>query len=92
MADWSVALAGANGDGLSLRTWMGLLARMRPGFTEFVVHPGYGDDELSRISRYVSERDAEREILTSEDFKRTLFASVRLASYIDMPRKAQKGG
>ncbi len=92
LADWSVALAGANGDSISPAVWTSLVARLRPGFTEFVVHPGYGDEELSRISRYVSERDAERKILTSESFKRALLSHVRLASYNDMPRQAAKGG
>jgi hypothetical protein len=92
LTDWSIALAGTNGDGPSLPVWISLLAQVRPGFSELVVHPGYGDDELRRISRYVGERDAERRILTSEAFKEALFSSVSLASYHDMPQQARKEG
>jgi hypothetical protein len=88
MPDWSVALAHAGSAYISLPVWVNLLARMPPGVSEFVVHPGYGDAQLQDLSGYVGERDLERKILTSEVFKNALFSTVRLASYHDIPLKA----
>ncbi len=77
---------------ISLPAWTNLLKRLPSGISEFVVHPGYGDAQLRRVSGYVGERDSERKILLSEVFREALDSAVQSASYYDIPLKEQRGG
>jgi predicted glycoside hydrolase/deacetylase ChbG (UPF0249 family) len=93
MPDRRVAVAPAAGcTSISMSSWMNLLERLPSGVSEFVVHPGYTDGQLRHVSGYVTERDAEREILLSEVFREALNEAVRAASYLDIPLREQKGG
>ncbi len=87
MPDWNVAPSGPT---ISLSGWTKLLAHLPPGVSEFVVHPAYADDHLRRVSRYVDEREKEREILTSDAFREALDSSASLASYCDIPLVKQR--
>ncbi len=92
MPDRRVAVAPSRGCvSISLAAWTNLLRRLPSGLSEFVVHPGYGDAHLRRVSGYVGERDSEREILLSVAFKNILDSTVRLSSYHDIPLKEQGG-
>ena len=52
---------------------------------EFMCHPGYADESLSRASTYSSLREVELEALMSEDFIRVIEAAgVRLVSFRDL--------
>lgn len=57
-----------------------------PGDTlEFMCHPGYADDNLSRVSGYSSLREVELKALMSEDFIRVIEAAgVRSISFRDL--------
>ena len=56
------------------------------GFNEFVVHPGYVDEDLKRWSIYLYEREEELKMLLSEKFKAAILKSdIKLAGYRDIP-------
>ncbi len=59
-----------------------LLRQMPEGTWELVTHPGYSDDGLARLSRLTGSREAEVQVLTSEETRRCLEdGGVGLISY-----------
>jgi predicted glycoside hydrolase/deacetylase ChbG (UPF0249 family) len=88
MPDWHVNLNDmSNKRGLiSIEAWVSLLKNVPIGISEFVVHPAYVYGELKEWSTYVVQREKERKVLTSEQFRDSLLKSnVRLAGYRDIP-------
>ena len=77
---------GARPDTITLRNYVAMLGNLPPGVSEFVVHPGYVDDELRRWSSYLQQRESERGVLLDPAFRSALQASdVSLAGYRDIP-------
>ena len=71
---------------ITVTNYVALLRNLPPGFSEFVSHPGYVDDDLRRWSTYLAQREREREVLLSAEFRSAIEASgVRLAGYRDIP-------
>lgn len=71
---------------ITVTNYLRLLLNLPDGFSEFVAHPGYVDDELRRWSTYLEQREREREVLLSAEFRSALKASdIRLAGYRDIP-------
>ncbi len=61
------------------------ISRLRPGITEFMVHPGLIDDELRRTrTRLVESRVAELKALTSPEVRQTANAGIRLMTFRDL--------
>jgi predicted glycoside hydrolase/deacetylase ChbG (UPF0249 family) len=88
MPDRRIAVTdiGRRTDRISVREYLLMLTNLPPGFSEFVVHPAYVDDELTQWSTYVAPRTLEREVLLSPRFRKGLVSSdVRLAGYRDIP-------
>lgn len=66
--------------------YVSMLRRLPAGVSEFVAHPAYLDDELSRWSTYVEPRVRERQVLLDPEFRRALGESdVRMIGYRDIP-------
>jgi len=77
---------GTRPDILTVKHYLMLLRNIPQGFNEFVVHPGYVDDDLRRWSTYLDERVLEREVLLSSQFREALYYSdICLAGYRDIP-------
>jgi len=56
------------------------------GFNEFVAHPGYVDDDLTRWATYLDQRILERSVLLNPEFREAVVSSdIRLAGYRDIP-------
>ena len=56
------------------------------GVSEFVVHPGFVDDDLRRWSSYLESREEERKMLLDPAFKRALLeGGIGLIGYGDLP-------
>ena len=71
---------------ITVENYLALLRNLPAGFSEFVAHPGYVDDELRRWSTYLAQRELERQVLLSEELRAGIAASgVRLAGYRDIP-------
>jgi predicted glycoside hydrolase/deacetylase ChbG (UPF0249 family) len=71
---------------ISIYSWTRLIRNLPPGICEFVVHPGYVDDDLRRWSTYLYQRERERNILTAKHFRNSLKESeILLAGYRDIP-------
>jgi predicted glycoside hydrolase/deacetylase ChbG (UPF0249 family) len=71
---------------ISVDAWVSMLRRMPEGTSEFIVHPGYPDEELAALSTYLHERERERKVLLSTTFRRALRESgVALIGYRDIP-------
>lgn len=88
MPDRWVAITemGKRPDSITVRNYVAMLRNLPQGFSEFVAHPGYVDDELRRWSTYLDEREREREVLLDPGFRSALEASdVRLAGFRDIP-------
>ena len=49
-----------------------MLTNLPEGFSEFIAHPAYLDDELSRWSTYLEPRERERKILLDPRLKEGL--------------------
>ena len=68
------------------KAYLALVRHVPAGFNEFVVHPGYVDDELRRWSTYIDQRPEELRVLLRPALKEALGSSgVRLAGYRDIP-------
>jgi predicted glycoside hydrolase/deacetylase ChbG (UPF0249 family) len=88
MPEWRVAIAemGTRPGAITVGNYVAMLRNLPSGFSEFVAHPGYVDDELRRWSTYLDQREQEREVLLDPAFRSALEASdVRLAGYRDIP-------
>lgn len=71
---------------LTLQSYLRLLDNLPRGYSEFVVHPGYIDDELRRHSTYLTERELELHLLLSEEFRDGIDSRhIHLAGYRDIP-------
>jgi hypothetical protein len=69
-----------------------LVRRTPEGFNEFVVHPGYVDDELRRWSTYIDQRTEELRVLLHPTVKEAFETSgVRLSGYRDIPLRGASG-
>lgn len=73
---------------LTLESYLRMLTNLPKGFSEFIAHPAYLDDELSRWSTYLEPRERERKILLDPRLKEGLSAlGLTLAGYRDIPRR-----
>jgi len=71
---------------ISIENYLMMLKNVPRGFSEFVVHPGYVDESLKRWSTYLEQRELEREVLLSPQFRDALRSfDIRLAGYRDIP-------
>ncbi len=86
MPDWNLAVSQPRRPGaVSLEAWTTLLNNVPTGISEFVVHPGYPDEQLAIWSTYVHERETERQVLLSLQFRDAIVKSgVKLAGYRDI--------
>jgi predicted glycoside hydrolase/deacetylase ChbG (UPF0249 family) len=79
---------------ITVKNYVRLLQNLPSGCHEFVVHPAYLDEDLRKYSTYLQQREQEREVLMSPEFRAALKGSgVVLAGYRDipMPRPAEHG-
>lgn len=77
---------GTHCNAITIANYLMMLRGLPHGFSEFVVHPGYVDDDLKRWSTYIEPRTIERQVLLSPVFREALYASdVCLAGYRDIP-------
>ena len=73
---------GSRPETVSVASYVMLIRNLPHGFNEFVVHPGYIDDDLRRWSTYIEPRVLERQVLLSSEFREALSTSdVRLCGY-----------
>lgn len=73
-------------DRITVRNYMTMLGNLPEGFSEFVAHPGYIDEDLMRWSTCHDQRLRELSVLLSGEFRQALSSSgVRLAGYRDIP-------
>ena len=71
---------------ISVANYRRMLGNLPSGYSEFVAHPAYVDDELRRWSTYIEPRTKEREVLLSPEFRKALYDSgVILSGYRDIP-------
>jgi predicted glycoside hydrolase/deacetylase ChbG (UPF0249 family) len=71
---------------LTIQHYLMLLKNIPQGFSEFVVHPGYVDDNLRRWSTYIDQRVLERQLLLNSKFRDALYSSdIHLSGYRDIP-------
>ncbi len=71
---------------ITIENYLMMLKNLPQGFSEFVAHPGYVDDDLKRLSSTLHQRVQERKMLLSSEFKDALYESdIRLAGYRDIP-------
>jgi chitin disaccharide deacetylase len=86
MPDHRVAMSSMRPDTITVQNYLRMLNNLPHGFNEFVVHPGYVDDDLKRWSTYIEQRPLELQVLLSSEFRDALGASdMRLAGYRDIP-------
>ena len=77
---------GAAADTITVKNYLSMLKNLPHGFNEFVVHPGYVDDDLKRWATYLDQRVPERLVLLSPEFKKALHSSdIQLGGYRDIP-------
>lgn len=91
MPDRWVSITDINRDPakINIENYLMMLKNLPPGFSEFVVHPGYVDGELKRWSSYHHGREMELKMLLSERFRDAIGeAGIRLAGYRDIPRRS----
>ncbi len=82
----SITQMGRRADAISVGNYERMLQNLPRGFSEFVAHPAYLDDELSRWSTYLEDRVREREVLLDTHFRDALRRGpVKLAGYRDIP-------
>jgi predicted glycoside hydrolase/deacetylase ChbG (UPF0249 family) len=87
-----ITYLGTRPNTITVRNYVAMLGNLPSGFSEFVAHPGYVDDELRRWSTYLEQRELEREVLLDPKFRSALEASdVRLAGYRDIPLRNNGG-
>lgn len=91
MPDWWVCITGMSArlprqsHEANLQDYLALLGNLPRGFSEFVAHPGYVDDDLQRYSTYLGQREQERLLLMDERFRSALAGGdVRLAGHRDI--------
>lgn len=73
---------------ITLGNYLRMLKNLPRGFSEFVAHPAYVDDDLLRSSIYVSQRVEERAVLMDPRFREALQGhAVRLSGYRDIPTR-----
>jgi chitin disaccharide deacetylase len=71
---------------IALPNYLRMLRNLPEGFNEFVVHPGYVDEELKRWSSYIEQRPLEMKVLLDTHFREALnLSDVHLAGYRDIP-------
>jgi predicted glycoside hydrolase/deacetylase ChbG (UPF0249 family) len=71
---------------ITVKNYLMMLRNLPQGFSEFVAHPGYVDEDLMRLSTYRDQRVLERQVLLSPEFREALQASdIHLAGYRDIP-------
>ena len=71
---------------ITLDNYLRMLRNLPNGFNEFVAHPGYVDDDLTRWATYLDQRILERKVLLNPEFREAVVSSdIRLAGYRDIP-------
>lgn len=71
---------------ISVEMYQKMISHLPEGISEFVAHPGYVDENLSKYSSYIYEREKERDVLTNQGLKDFLSKSnVHLSGYRDIP-------
>lgn len=88
--DYRIGIDGIYDDAsiMTIDNYLNLLRNLPDGTFEFVVHPGYVDDELKKWSTYLEQREIERKILMDERFKaRIVECGIELAGYREIPLK-----
>ncbi|HEX4783260.1 MAG TPA: polysaccharide deacetylase family protein [Candidatus Sulfotelmatobacter sp.] len=76
--------------------YLNALKNLQPGVTEFVIHPGYDDEELRAATRERSTwgaawRQRDFDFFTSEQFKQTLAQqNIKLITWRELARAAAK--
>ncbi|NOX47572.1 MAG: ChbG/HpnK family deacetylase [Chlorobi bacterium] len=71
---------------ISVEMYQKMISHLPNGFSEFVVHPGYADQDLQKYSSYIQKREEELNVLTDQRLKDFLSKSdVRLSGYRDIP-------
>ena len=75
---------------ITVPNYLKMLGNLPQGFSEFVAHPGYIDEDLLRWSTYHDQRLRELRVLLSEEFRLALSSSdVQLAGYRDIPLRGR---
>ena len=73
------------------RKLINALGTLRPGVSEFIVHPGFSDSYLGRKSSFNIQREQEYNALCSEAFRTALRkAGVSLINFADLSRMRSK--
>ncbi len=92
MPDYWLSISNMGRPGtITLRNYLRMLRNLPRGFGEFVAHPGYEDDALRQWSTYVEQREDERRVLMSPEFREALREpGIRLAGYRDLPARGAK--
>lgn len=88
MPDYWVGISNmaSHADGITVKNYLTMLRNLPHGFSEFVTHPGYVDEDLKRWSTYLDHRVLERQVLLSAELREALHASdIHLAGYRDIP-------
>jgi hypothetical protein len=77
----------ARGPGrITLENYRSMLRHLPQGFSEFVAHPGYVDEDLKKWSTYHDQRLHELRVLLDKEFRSALYSSdVVLAGYREIP-------
>jgi predicted glycoside hydrolase/deacetylase ChbG (UPF0249 family) len=89
----SITRMGTEPGRISLPVYLRMLSNVPLGFSEFVAHPGYVDDELRKWSTYLQQRVEERSVLMSEEFRQALASGPAvLGGYRDIPPGRPRGG
>jgi predicted glycoside hydrolase/deacetylase ChbG (UPF0249 family) len=71
---------------IAVQNYLMMLKNIPQGFNEFVVHPGYVDDDLRRWSTYLDQRVLECNVLLNREFREQLgLSDIRVAGYRDIP-------
>jgi len=82
----SITYLGERPNTITLHNYLQMLRNLPDGFNEFVAHPGYVDDDLTRWATYLDQRILERSVLLNPEFREAVVSSdIRLAGYRDIP-------
>lgn len=85
MPDWWVGMSFMKKDFINVQSYKAMLRNLPEGISEFVAHPAYFDKGLMKWSTYIEEREEERKVLLSPEFKEALNTSgVVLGGYKDI--------
>ena len=86
MPDLWVGISHMDPQNLTIQNYLLMLKNIPDGVNEFVAHPAYVDEDLTRWSNYHEGRILERQILLSPVFRQALASSdVQLVGYRDIP-------